>query len=192
MAILEIWSLGHITHAETRMSLVRLLWNQLTLLKLTVQRSLRDRVHDLASSIAFYASFGIFPILLLLVTAATFIVGLEHVQDHLSRFVEESFPASGDLVRDSVQAVVRERGRIGLAGVIGLLWSASAAFGAITRAINRVEGNPRPPSFILARLRYLLMAIIVLVLLVVSVTVASVVELLITTDRGWLSGWQNW
>ena len=36
---------------------MRVLWNQLTLLKLTVQRSLRDRVHDLASSIAFYASF---------------------------------------------------------------------------------------------------------------------------------------
>jgi len=157
------------------------------LLKLTVQRSARDRVHDLASSIAFYMSFGIFPFLLLLVSAATFILGLEQVQDQLSRLVDETFPASSDLVRDSVQAVVRERGRMGIAGIVGLLWSASAAFGAITRAISRVEGTPRPRSFILARIRYLLTATIVLVLLVVSVTVASVVELLITTDRGWIT-----
>jgi len=166
---------------------------QIRLLKLTVQRSVRDRIHDLASSIAFYTSFGIFPFLLLLVSAATFILGSEQMQDQLSRLVDETFPASGDLVRDSVRAVVRERGRMGLAGAVGLLWSASAAFGAITRAINRVEGTPRPRTYILARLRYLLMATMVLVLLVVSVAVASVVELLITTERGWIAvpGFEN-
>jgi YihY family inner membrane protein len=152
-----------------------------------VQRALRDRVHDLASSIAFYASFGIFPFLLLLVAAASYVLGTEQVQDQLARLIDDALPASGDLIRDSIRAVVRERGRMGLAGGVGLLWSASAAFGAISRAINRVEGTPRPPSFVLARLRYLLIAAIVLTLLVVSVAVASVVELLITTERGWIT-----
>ncbi len=162
------------------------LWNQLVLLKLTVQRSLRDRVHDLASSIAFYTSFGIFPFLLLLVTAATYILEPEQVQDQLHRLIAETFPASGDLVRESVAAIVRDRGRMGLTGAIGLLWSASAAFGAITRSINRIEGTPRPRSYILARLRYLVMAAVVLLLLVVSVTVASVAELIITPQRDWI------
>lgn len=166
---------------------------QLTLLKLTVQRSLRDRVLDLASSVAFYTFFGIFPLLLLIVAGTSFVLGSEQVQPQLYRLVQDTFPASSDLVQEIVQAVVRERGRNGLAGLAGLLWSASAAFGAATRAINQVHRNPRPRSFLRARLRYLLMAVLVFTLAVVSVTVASVVELLITTDRGWivLPGFEN-
>ena len=159
-----------------------------TLLRRTVEKSLHDRVLDLASSIAFYASFGIFPLLLLVVAGASYLLGSAQVEDQLARLVDESLPASGDFVRESVEAVVRERGRMGIAGLVGLLWSASAAFGAVTRAINQVQGNPRPRSFILARLRYLFMATVVFVLLVTSVSVAAVVELVVTRTPGWFAG----
>lgn len=79
---------------------------QIALLKRTLQRSLRDRILDLASSIAFYASFGIFPLLLLVVAGATFALDSEQVQSQLLRLVEETFPASSDLVQESVRAVI--------------------------------------------------------------------------------------
>jgi membrane protein len=101
--------------------------------------------------------------------------------------VYEALPGSGDVVRDSIQAVIQERGRMGTAGLIGLAWSASAAFAAATRAINRIQGNPETRMFVLARLRSLLVAAIAFLLLVVSVMLASVVESVLTSDRGWIT-----
>jgi membrane protein len=160
---------------------------QLMTLRRTVERAWSDGVKDLASSIAFFTFFGIFPFLLLVVAAAGYMLDSEQAQSHLYRMIEESFPVSGDLVRDNVTAVTRARGSATITGMVGLLWASSAAFGAITRAINRVMGAGKARSFVHAKLRYLVMAITVSLLLVVSVALSGIVELLITREPAWFT-----
>ncbi len=150
----------------------------------TVQRALKDGVVDLASSIAFFAAFAIFPLLLAVIAAASLVLDSAQVAEQLERWAREAFPASADLIRSTVEAVVRARGPMSIAALVGLLWSGSAGFGAITRAINRVVGSEKRP-YPLAKLRHLLMALASTVLLLVSIGVSSTAAL-VTSKASWL------
>jgi len=150
----------------------------------TVQRALNDGVVDLASSIAFFAAFAIFPLLLAVIAGASLVLDSAQVAEQLERWAREAFPASADLIRSTVEAVVRARGPMSIAALIGLLWSGSAGFGAITRAINRVVGSEKRP-YPLAKLRHMLMALASTVLLLISIGVSSTAAL-VTSKASWL------
>jgi len=150
----------------------------------TVQRALKDGVVDLASSIAFFAAFAIFPLLLAVIAGASLVLDSAQVAEQLERWAREAFPASADLIRSTVEAVVRARGPMSIAALVGLLWSGSAGFGAITRAINRVVGSEKRP-YPLAKLRNLLMALAATVLLLISIGVSSTAAL-VTSKASWL------
>jgi membrane protein len=80
--------------------------------------------------------------------------------------------------------VVRVRGTLGVVGIVGLLWSASAGFGAITRAINQTLGAKRSNPFFLSKVRYFLMTVAVSIFLVLSVGVTASLEVLANLDLG--------
>lgn len=71
--------------------------------------------------------------------------------------------------------------------MLGLLWSASAGFGAISQAINRALGAPPRRSVVKARLRYLLMAGAVSTLMVAYVSLTSALEFAKIDDV-----WSSW
>ncbi len=158
---------------------------QFDMLRRTVKRSIDDGIVDMASSIAFFAAFAIFPLLLAVIAGASLLLDSAQVAEQLERWAGEAFPASADLLRSTVEAVVRARGPMSIAALLGLLWSGSAGFGAITRTINRVVGSePRP--YPLAKLRHLLMALAATALLLVSIGVSSAAAL-VTSKASWLS-----
>ena len=158
---------------------------QFTLLHSTVKRAIADGAVDMASSIAFFGAFAIFPLLLAVIAGASLLLDSEQVATQLSQWVGEAFPASADLIRSTVQAVVGARGPMGIAAVLGLVWAGSAGFGAINRAVNRiVRLEPRP--YPLAKLRHLGLALAVIVLIVMSVAVSSAAAL-VTSKVTWLS-----
>ncbi len=158
---------------------------QFDMLRRTVKRSIDDGIVDMASSIAFFAAFAIFPLLLAVIAGASLLLDSAQVAEQLERWAREAFPASADLLRSTVEAVVRARGPMSIAALLGLLWSGSAGFGAITRTINRVVGSePRP--YPLAKLRHLLMALAATALLLVSIGVSSAAAL-VTSKASWLS-----
>jgi membrane protein len=151
----------------------------------TVECSLEDGVVDLASSIAFFAAFALFPLLLAVIAVAGLLLDSAQVAEQLERWVVEAFPASADLLRSTIKAVVRARGPMSIAAILGLLWSGSAGFGAITRAINKIVGTSARP-YPLAKLRHLLMALAATTLLIVSIGVTSA-SALVTSQASWLS-----
>lgn len=158
--------------------------SHLALLRRTAKKSAEDGVTDLASSIAFYAFFGTFPLILAVIAIAGSVLESAEAQEAVYKLVEEAMPGSAELVQKNVSAVVRARSSFGIAAVIGLLWSASAGFGAICRAINKAIGASPRHSVFKAKARYFLMAIATSVLLVASVTLTSVVEI-VAPDTIW-------
>jgi membrane protein len=142
-------------------------------------------VVDLASSIAFFAAFAIFPLLLAIIAGASLLLDSAEVASQLDQFVGNAIPASADLLRSTVEAVVRSRGPMSIVALVGLLWSGSAGFGAISRAINRIVGGETRP-FPQAKLRNLGLALAVSALLVVSIGISSA-AVIATSKASWLS-----
>ncbi len=152
----------------------------------TLQKARRDHARDMAAAIAFYALFSIFPLLIGAVALAGYLLDDSGAQAKIYQFVDDSFPGSSGLVRANVESIVQRRGAIGMAGAIALLWSATAAFGAITRCINHTWGAKSNQPFYLSKPRSFLMTVAVTVLLLVSVATTAVVELLPDIDFVWL------
>ena len=141
-----------------------------------------DDATHLAAGVAYYAIFSLFPLLLGLL----FIVGLvatsEGVKQDFVGFVTDNLPGSEQFVEDTLDGVVRFRGVLGVGAIIGLLWSASAVFGAISRAVNRAWDVHQDRPFYIAKPRQIGMALVVGILFLVSSSSTYSVELL--TDSG--------
>ncbi|MCP3956516.1 MAG: YihY/virulence factor BrkB family protein [bacterium] len=142
----------------------------------TIQKTLHDRARDMAATIAFYALLSIFPLLIGGVAGISYLLDDPRAQAKIYRFVEDSIPGSAGLVQANVEAVVRQRGAMGLVGALGLLWSATAAFGAITRCINLAWGAERNHPFYMSKPRAFLMAVAVALLMLAAVASTAVVE----------------
>ena len=167
----------HVAHKPT--SEFRLLYG-------AVRKGLKDHGKDHAAAIAFWVFFSIFPLLLGLFAAAGYFFESETAQARLIQLVTETLPGSADLVRGNLEGVVRVRGTLGMVAVVGLFWSASAGFGAITRSINRALGAKRPHPFFLSKVRYFLMTVAVSVFLVLSVGVTASFEVLANLEMSTL------
>ena len=146
----------------------------------TVTRTIDDGVTDLASSIAFFVCFGVFPFLLAILSAAGWWMDQGDFRERFAQYLEAIIPANADLVLTQIEAIMQARGSMGVAGVVALLWSASAAFGAIMRALNRAQGAENPYPYVITRLRYFVMAVLSSLLVTCAVSVSAVSELLFT------------
>ena len=149
-----------------------------------IQEMAADDATHLAAGVAYYAIFSLFPLLLGLL----FIVGLvgtsEEVKQDFVGFVTDNLPGSEQFVGDTLEGVVRFRGVLGIGALIGLLWSASAVFGAISRAVNRAWDVHQDRPFYIAKPRQIGMALAVGILFLLSSSATYSIELLAEPASG--------
>jgi membrane protein len=86
---------------------------------------------------AYYALFSLFPLLLVLVAVGSFVLEREVVQERLLAYVTRTLPASQRLIKQNAERALELRGPVGIAGLIGLLWSATSFFNTLAHNINR-------------------------------------------------------
>ncbi len=127
-----------------------------------------------AASIAYYAIFSLFPLLLLFVSVGSLFIETGEV----FRFVEEAFPASDELIRNNVEQVMAARGPVGVIGFITLLWSASGAFSVLAAHINQAWDAADERGFLEKRLVALGMLAGLGLLFVATILVSTIFELL--------------
>jgi membrane protein len=99
-----------------------------------------------AAAIAYYTLFSLFPLTLLLISLASFVLNSQEAQERALVVVAGYFPAAVELVRTNIERVLQLRSTASIIGIIGLVWAASGMFGSLSRAINLawdVE-TPRP------------------------------------------------
>jgi membrane protein len=116
----------------------------LSILGNAAQRFGELRAGEAAASVAYWAFFSLFPLLLFLVAVGSFILTSEQVYGQVVNFAGQILPGSQDLIQQNIQEVLTLRGPVGLIGLVGLLWSASEAFDALSRHINRAWSTARP------------------------------------------------
>ena len=106
----------------------------------------------IAAAISFWALFSFFPLVLAIISVAGFLLGPRAEETELARDIAEVIPVSTEFIGETVQGVVRARAITGVASVFGLLWAATAAFGAIRKGINAAWGIRKTRPFLRERL----------------------------------------
>jgi len=129
-----------------------------------------------ASSIAYYSLLSMFPFLLLVLA----VLGLVTVGDRdatLLQLMSRAIPGNPDFLSGQIHALSKIRLQVGVAGFLLALSGSMGIFGAITSAINHAWGVEKSPGFWKHKLIALTMLAVAAVLLVVTLLLASVLEM---------------
>ena len=161
-----------------------LVQNRFITLTLRVIREMKDDdATHLAAGVAYYAMFSMFPLLMGFLAVSGLVLNSEGVQQDFMDFVTDNLPGSEQIVKDNVGQVVRFRGLLGIGAFIGLLWSASAVFGAINRAVNRAWNIRKDLPFYIAKPQQLAMALGVGILFLLSTSATSAIQVFTDPNR---------
>jgi membrane protein len=117
---------------------------------------LRHNCSQQAAAIAYYILFSLIPITIVLVSIFGFLLARESLRDDFVDRVLDVVPFSQtegrDFVERTLNNVKRVSGPIALLGVAGTIWSASAVFSSIRRALNVVWGVEERRPFVRQKL----------------------------------------
>jgi membrane protein len=148
------------------------------------QELVNDNATHLAAAIAYYAIFSLFPLFLGFLAIIGLVLNSQSLQQSFLDFVSQNLPGAAGLVRRNVGEVVHLRGALGVGSILGLIWSASAVFGAINWAMNRAWDVQEDRPFYLNKLRDLGMALVVFVHFLIATSISSAIQLFASRDLG--------
>jgi membrane protein len=98
-----------------------------------------------AASLAYHLLLSLFPLLLFLIFVGSNVLNVPDTRQALDRYLDEVIPAAANSVRIVVDQTLEARGAVGVIGGVLLLWSASAMFSSLSRALNVIwDAAPRP------------------------------------------------
>ena len=161
----------------------RLLSNPACMLVLRTIRELsNDDATHMAAGVAFYAILSLFPMTLGLVALLSVVLDSSSVQTQLLAFFQDYLPGVNDALETNINNGTSVSGFLGVLSFLGLFWSASAVFGAISRAVNRAWDVHQDRTFVVAKLRHITMALGVGLLFVLSVGATTAIQFLGRVD----------
>jgi membrane protein len=166
----------------------RRLGGRLSLLLKTTLAFDQDDGAVISRSIAFYALFSLFPLMLVLVSISSSVLVTSEARELVLNVVDEYIPSATSLVKDNIEQVLETRGTVGIIALIGLIWSASGVFTAIYRSVNRAWGNPKSELFWTEKLFGIGVVFVVGLLLVAATLFGTIVSIV----RGWRAAFFGW
>ncbi|MGI8588031.1 MAG: YihY/virulence factor BrkB family protein [Chloroflexia bacterium] len=155
--------------------------NWFNILKRSVSEFGKDDIGTLAAALAFAAFFSIFPLILFLVSLASFFLSPDDAQ----RIVVTNIPqvqARGDTgffvktVHDVIAARGASTGIAAVVGLVSLAFSATGVFGTLQKAINRAWHCETAGSLVKDKVIAFLMVMGVGLVILVSTVVSSLLN----------------
>ena len=142
-----------------------------------------DDATHLSAGVAYYSVFSVFPLLLGLLAISGTVFTSITLQEQFLDHVTESMPGSEEFVSKNIEELVRFRGALGICAILGLVWSGSSAFGAMSRAINRAWDVEKDRPFYVAKTLHIIIALSVGILFLLSSFASVAIELLSNYSR---------
>lgn len=116
-----------------------------------------QRGSEAAASLAYYAFFSIFPMLLVFIVIGSFFIDRSVVQSRLLEVLQGVIPGAQEVVVENIDRVLELRGTVTFIALISLVWSATSVFNILAININRAFPKAGSLNFITGRLRGFLM-----------------------------------
>jgi membrane protein len=129
-----------------------------------------------AAAIAYYSLLSLFPFLLLVFSLLGSITQDEPDRIAVLTFVFRYFPTQIDFVSDQLNAFIRTRVEVGVAGALTLIWASLGVFGAVTSAVNEAWGVEKQRSFWKHRMVSFLMLVAAGGVMIVALLLVSAME----------------
>ena len=107
---------------------------------------------EAAASMAYYAFFSLFPMLLFFVAVGSFVLQNPSIYQIVVHFFGEMLPSFEEFIAEAIEQIIALRGPVSVVGVAGLLWSASAYFVVLTRNLDRAWPHGRSRNYIQQRM----------------------------------------
>ena len=148
----------------------------------TVREMSADDATHMAAGVAYYAVLSLFPLTVGLISLLGLVLDSESLEGEVIGFLQSYLPGSKELLAANVNATGGIRGVLGVVSFLGLFWSASLLFGAITRVVNRAWDIHQDRPFYIDKLRHILMALSVAPLFLMSVGTTAALHILGTRD----------
>lgn len=142
-----------------------------TVTRATANVFFKDDVAYMAAALTYYSFSSIFPLLVLTITLTGIFVRPEDATRFIFENVAQVVPGSVQPLQDVLDTAFQNRSNAGwyaLFGVITLLVTATGAFEALDKAINRAWATEKVPSFFVGKLIGLLMILGIGGLLILS------------------------
>jgi membrane protein len=110
------------------------------------------RAAESAASLAYYAIFSLFPLLLLFIAAGSYFLDSAQMYETVTQLAQQAIPISTRIINENLREVLEERETVGIIGLVTLLWSASGVFTNLAYNINLAWPRARRYSFLQKRL----------------------------------------
>jgi membrane protein len=133
---------------------------------------------EVAASIAYYAFFSLFPLLLVLITVGSFLVRDPRIIQQVINWSIDALPVSPEIIERNIQTVLEQRRTVGLVGLIVLLWSGTNVFSILSLNINRSFPGTVKRSFIQHRLSGLAMVAVLALMIFLSFLLRAFLSLI--------------
>ncbi len=141
-----------------------------------------------AASLAYFAMFSVFPLLLFIIFLGSNVLHSPEVRQALTVYLEQALPVGSQNIRLVIDQTLRSRGSIGLLGGLTLFWGASSMFGVLESALNVIWGSS-PRGYLRRRL---ISAITVLSLSALFIAALSIGPLVSWLWDGSDLLWKRW
>ncbi|MGI6740491.1 MAG: YihY/virulence factor BrkB family protein [Brevefilum sp.] len=129
----------------------------LDILRWTIERFGMERGPEAAASLAYYAFFSIFPMLLVFIVVGSFFIDQDLVEAQLLHLLQDIIPGVEEVIIGNIEQVLELRGAVTFIALISLIWSATSVFNILAKNINRAFPQANVPSFFKGRIIGLLM-----------------------------------
>jgi len=126
--------------------------DRLNILKIALKTFSETRAAESAASLAYYAIFSLFPLLLLFIAAGSYFLDSRQMYETVTELVQRTVPTSTQVISENLREVLDARETVGMIGLVTLLWSASGVFTNLAYNINLAWPRARRRSFLQRRL----------------------------------------
>lgn len=156
----------------------RLSGGALSIIQDAMERFGDTRAPEAAAGMAYYALLSLFPLLLVLVSVGGFFLRQEQARQEVVFFITQAIPISENLIARNIDQILELRGTVGVIGLVGALWSATAVFSILARNVNLAWSETESRGFLEKRLVALVVVGTLAVLLVLSLLSSTALDLL--------------
>ncbi|HEX6269773.1 MAG TPA: YhjD/YihY/BrkB family envelope integrity protein, partial [Anaerolineales bacterium] len=126
--------------------------DRLNILKTALESFSETRAAESAASLAYYALFSLFPLLLLFIALGSYFLGSAQIYETVTELAQQAIPISTRVINENLREVLEARETVGLIGLVTLLWAASGVFTNLAYNINLAWPRARRRTFLQRRL----------------------------------------